>query len=42
MDDVAMVIKHSKRLENLLRQHYHAEGKGLHQLIDSSQKTASP
>lgn len=38
MDDVAVVIKHSKRLESLLRQHYHAKGKGLHQLIDSSQK----
>ncbi|OOF09282.1 MULTISPECIES: DUF4145 domain-containing protein [Salinivibrio] len=38
MDEVAVVIKHSRRLESLLRQHYHADGKGLHQLVDSCQK----
>lgn len=38
MDDIAVVIKRSRRMEKLLREHYHAEGKGLHQLINSSQK----
>jgi hypothetical protein len=29
------IIKRSRQLETLLRRHYHAEGKGLHQLVSS-------
>lgn len=35
MDHISIVIKKSKRLEMLLKQHYHAKGKGLHQLVSS-------
>lgn len=35
MDHIAIVINQSKRLEMLLKVHYHAQGKGLHQLVSS-------
>ena len=35
MDEIAIVVKKSKRLESLLKTHYHAEGKGLHSLVSS-------
>ncbi|WP_297480862.1 DUF4145 domain-containing protein [uncultured Photobacterium sp.] len=33
--DIEQVIKSSRRLEDLLRQHYHAKGTDLTQLVDS-------
>ncbi|WP_413113083.1 DUF4145 domain-containing protein [Thaumasiovibrio sp. DFM-14] len=38
MAEIDGVIKRSRRIESLLRQHYHAEGKGLHQLISSCEE----
>ncbi len=35
MSDIDLVVSRSKRLELLLKQHFHAEGKGLHQLVTS-------
>ncbi len=35
MAEIEQVVLRTRRLETLLRQHYHAEGKGLHQLISS-------
>lgn len=35
MDEISTVIQRSRRLEHLLKTHYHAEGKGLHQQISS-------
>ena len=35
MSQIDLVVKRSRRIEGLLRDHYHAEGKGLHQLISS-------
>lgn len=38
MDEIGLVVKKSRRLEMLLKTHYHAEGKGLHALISSCQE----
>ncbi len=38
MADIDWVVKRSRRIESLLRQHYHADGKGLHQLISSCEE----
>ncbi|MBL4829099.1 MAG: DUF4145 domain-containing protein [Aliivibrio sp.] len=38
MSDIEFVIVRSRRLENLLKEHYHAEGKGLHHLISSCEE----
>ncbi|MGF1868527.1 DUF4145 domain-containing protein [Photobacterium indicum] len=38
MANIEMVVTRTRRIEHLLRQHYHAEGKGLHQLISSSEE----
>ncbi|PSW04979.1 DUF4145 domain-containing protein [Photobacterium lipolyticum] len=38
MANIEMVVTRSRRIEHLLRQHYHAEGKGLHQLINSCEE----
>ncbi|OAN16942.1 hypothetical protein A3K86_08370 [Photobacterium jeanii] len=35
MANIEMVVTKTRRIEHLLREHYHAEGKGLHQLISS-------
>jgi len=37
MSDIEKVIIQSRKLESLLKEHYHAKGKGLHQLISSSE-----
>ncbi|KDM92362.1 hypothetical protein [Photobacterium galatheae] len=38
MTDIELVVSRSRRLEYLLKHHYHAEGKGLHQLITSCEE----
>lgn len=38
MDDIGRVVRYSRRLERLLKEHYHAEGKGLHQLVTSCEQ----
>ncbi|WP_413285577.1 DUF4145 domain-containing protein [Vibrio sp. MA40-2] len=38
MSDIEEVVKRSRRIEKLLRVHYHADGKGLHQLITSCEE----
>ncbi|UTV27831.1 DUF4145 domain-containing protein [Photobacterium atrarenae] len=38
MANIELVVTRTRRLERLLRQHYHAEGKGLHQLITSCER----
>lgn len=38
MTDINFVIEKSKKIESLLKAHYHAEGKGLHQLISSCEE----
>lgn len=38
MDNIGVVVRESRRLEMLLKAHYHAEGKGLHALITSCQE----
>ncbi|WP_087020539.1 DUF4145 domain-containing protein [Thaumasiovibrio subtropicus] len=38
MADIDWVVKRSRRIEALLKQHYHAEGKGLHELITSCEE----
>ncbi|KLV07380.1 hypothetical protein ABT56_04760 [Photobacterium aquae] len=38
MANIELVVTRSRRIERLLREHYHAEGKGLHQLITSSEE----
>lgn len=38
MDDLAIVVKWSNRIEWLLKEHYHAKGSGLKELVDSSQE----
>ncbi|MFD2177153.1 DUF4145 domain-containing protein [Veronia pacifica] len=38
MDKIGRVVRYSRRLERLLREHYHAEGKGLHQLVTSCEQ----
>ncbi|ORT51744.1 hypothetical protein ST37_05205 [Vibrio sp. qd031] len=35
MSDIELVVSRSRRLEALLKSQFHAEGKGLHQLINS-------
>jgi hypothetical protein len=37
MSDIETVVMQTRKLESLLKEHYHAEGKGLHQLISSSE-----
>ncbi len=38
MSDIEQVVLRTRKLETLLRQQYHAEGKGLHQLITSCEE----
>ncbi|QUJ67356.1 DUF4145 domain-containing protein [Photobacterium sp. GJ3] len=38
MTEIELVVSRSRRLEYLLKRHYHAEGKGLHQLITSCEE----
>ncbi|OEE68721.1 DUF4145 domain-containing protein [Enterovibrio norvegicus FF-33] len=38
MDDIAVVVRQSRRLERLLKEHYHAQGRGLHELVTSCQE----
>lgn len=38
MSEIEQVVLRTRRLETLLRQQYHAQGKGLHQLISSSEE----
>ncbi|EKO3558515.1 DUF4145 domain-containing protein [Vibrio metschnikovii] len=38
MSEIEQVVLRTRRLETLLRQHYHAQGKGLHQLISSCEE----
>ncbi|MGF1764078.1 DUF4145 domain-containing protein [Aliivibrio kagoshimensis] len=38
MSDIEFVIVRSRRLETLLKEHYHADGKGLHELISSCEE----
>ncbi|KII80269.1 hypothetical protein [Vibrio renipiscarius] len=38
MSDIDSVVKRTRKIEHLLRTQYHAEGKGLHQLITSSEE----
>lgn len=38
MSDIDLVVKQSRIIESLLKTHYHAEGKGLHQLITSCEE----
>lgn len=38
MANIELVVTRSRRIERLLREHYHAEGKGLHQLINSCEE----
>lgn len=38
MDQISSVVKESKRLERILREHYHGSGRGLHELISSCQE----
>lgn len=38
MSDIERVVKCTRKLETLLREQYHAEGKGLHQLVTSCQQ----
>ena len=38
MSDIDLVVKQSRKIEALLKAHYHAEGKGLHQLITSCEE----
>lgn len=37
MDDISSAIKHSQRLERVLKEHHHASGHDLHELISSCQ-----
>ncbi|MDN3608780.1 DUF4145 domain-containing protein [Vibrio ostreicida] len=38
MSDIEQVVTRTRQIEKLLRTQYHAEGKGLHQLITSSEE----
>ncbi|KAB2823934.1 DUF4145 domain-containing protein [Aliivibrio finisterrensis] len=38
MSEIDLVVKQSRKIESLLRTHYHAKGKGLHQLITSCEE----
>lgn len=38
MSDVEQVVVRTRKLEDLLRQQYHADGDGLHQLISSCEE----
>ncbi|MGC9421291.1 DUF4145 domain-containing protein [Vibrio sp.] len=38
MSEIEQVVLRTRRLETLLRQQYHAQGKGLHQLISSCEE----
>lgn len=38
MSDIENVVTRTRRLETLLRNQYHAQGKGLHQLITSCEE----
>ncbi|GAA5648307.1 MULTISPECIES: hypothetical protein [Vibrio] len=38
MSDIEKVVMRTRKLETLLRTRYHAEGKGLHQLITSCEE----
>lgn len=38
MSDIDRVVTRTRRIEHLLRQQYHANGKGLHQLITSCEE----
>ena len=35
MSDITLVVERSRKIESLLKVYYHAQGKGLHQLISS-------
>lgn len=38
MSEIEQVVLRTRKLETLLREQYHAEGKGLHQLITSCEE----
>lgn len=38
MSDIEQVVKRTRRIERLLREQYHADGRGLHQLITSCEE----
>ncbi|MGR5178563.1 DUF4145 domain-containing protein [Vibrio parahaemolyticus] len=38
MSDIESVVLRTRRIEKLLRQQYHADGKGLHQLVTSCEE----
>jgi hypothetical protein len=38
MSNIEKVVLKTRRLESLLRSHYHADGKGLHQLVTSCEE----
>jgi len=38
MSDIEQVVLRSRKIERLLREQYHAHGKGLHQLISSCEE----
>ncbi|ASU21242.1 DUF4145 domain-containing protein [Vibrio qinghaiensis] len=38
MSEIEKVVLRTRRLESLLREQYHAEGKGLHQLVTSCEE----
>ncbi len=38
MSNIEKVVQRTRRIEKLLRIHYHADGKGLHQLITSCEE----
>ncbi|EFO48140.1 conserved hypothetical protein, partial [Vibrio parahaemolyticus AQ4037] len=38
MSDIEKVVMRTRTIEKLLRTQYHAEGKGLHQLISSCEE----
>ena len=38
MSDIEKVVMRTRKIESLLRTQYHAEGKGLHQLITSCEE----
>ena len=39
MSEIEQVVLRTRKLETLLREQYHAEGKGLHQLITSCEES---
>jgi hypothetical protein len=38
MSDIDLVVNRTRRIEGLLRSRFHADGRGLHQLISSSEE----